>query len=212
MERTFLFILGYHEDYITRRLHLSHAGKYDEIAIITPHPLTGAYRRAYYNIEIHLSKIKLKPPKQIPVPTTNTDKAIEIIAEETMKLPEPIILDLTGGDRVLTTLTLLTLLLTRRQIEIYIQPETGEPWEIKIPRQVITLIYNPLSPEKQNILKTITTNPGTTIQELATIHHKTPNTIKTYITQLKKLELVIQKGRKATLYPTKWAKIITKTK
>ncbi len=212
MERTFLFILGYHEDYITRRLHLSHASRSDEVALITPYPLTGALKRAYYNIEIHLSKIKLKPPKQIPVPTTNTDKAIEIIAEETRKLPEPIILDLTGGDRLLSTLTLLTLLLTRRQVELYIQPETGEPWEIKIPKQVITLIYNPLSPEKQNILKTITQNPGITIQELAQIHNKTTNTIRIYITQLKRLELVIQKGRKASIYPTKWAKIITKTK
>lgn len=207
--RTFLFILGYHEDYITRRLHRNHATKLDTIALITPSPLTGAVRRAYLNLEAYLSRIGLDPPKLIQVPQTNIDETITTITRELRKLPQPIILDLTGGNRLLATITLLILLATRKQVEIYIQPETEETWEIRIPHQIIKLIHNPLTEEKKKILKTIIENPGITIEELAKTHNKTPKTMKNYINQLKRNELIIQKGRKAAIYPTQWAKLIT---
>lgn len=206
--RTFLFILGYHEDYIIRRLHRSHATRLDAVVLISPAPLTGALKRAYLNLEAYLSKIGLNQPKLIQVPQTNIDETITTITRELRKQPQPIILDLTGGNRLLATITLLILLATKKQVEIYIQPETGEPWEIRIPHQIIKLIHNPLTEEKKKILQTIIENPGITIEELAKTHNKTPKTMKNYINQLKRNELIIQKGRKAAVYPTQWAKLI----
>jgi len=206
--RTFLFILGYHEDYIIRRLHRSHATRLDAIVLISPSPLAGALKRAYLNLEAYLSKIGLNQPKLIQVPQTNIDETITTITRELRKQPQPIILDLTGGNRLLATITLLILLATKKQVEIYIQPETEEPWEIRIPHQIIKLIHNPLTEEKKKILQTIIENPGITIEELAKTHNKTPKTMKNYINQLKRNELIIQKGRKAAVYPTQWAKLI----
>lgn len=206
--RTFLFILGYHEDYIIRRLHRNHASRPDTIALISQTPLTGALRRSYLNLEAYLVKIGLGSPKLIQVRLTDMDEVIPAISRELGKLPQPIILDLTGGDRLLATITLLVLLAARRQVEIYVQPETGEPLEVRIPHQIIKLTYNPLTEEKKKILQTIIENPGITVEELARIHSKTWKTMKNYVNQLKRNELVVQKGRRATLYPTQWARIV----
>ncbi len=157
-------------------------------------------------------KLNLPQPQVHEINLEDTAQALTQLTTTIASQHPPIITDLTGGPKTLAILTLLALIITRKPADIYIQPTPENPTTTHIPRQIIELIHNPLTPEKQRILQTIIENPGTTIQELAQQHQKTPKTIKNYTTLLKHYNLVTQKGRKAALYPTKWAKIATHIK
>ena len=212
LKRTFIFTLSYHEDHILRRIHENRATRNDQIIIIAPQNPTPPTRVAIENLKAYTMKLGLPQPQVNHVNLEDTAQALAQITEIIASQTPPIIADLTGGPKTLSLLTLLAIIITRKPADIHIQPTPENPAPTHIPRQIIELINHPIPPEKQKILKTIIENPGTTIQELAQQHQKTPKTIKNYTTLLKHYNLVIQKGRKAALYPTKWAKIATHIK
>ncbi len=211
-KRTFIITLGYHEDYILRRIHENHATPNDTIIILAPQNPQPLTQTAIENLKAYTKKLQLPPPQITKINTEDTALALTQLTQTIAKQTPPIIIDLTGGPKTLAILTLLATIITRKPATIHIQPTPENPAPTHIPQEIIELTHNPLTHEKQRILQTIIENPGITIQELAQQHQKTPKTIKNYTTLLKRYHLVIQKGRKAALYPTKWAKIATQIK
>jgi len=205
---TFIFTLGFHEDHIVRRLHQSSATIDDEILVFTAKPAQGAVKRAYEGLIGYTRSVRLRYPKLVEVPLESTPEALKIIIEALGDKQEPFIVDLSGGMRAIGILVLTALLIMKVKADIYIQPEAGEVNEVKIPKELFEYLEKPLTIEEQNILREIVMNPGITIEELATKQRKSPRTIRNTLTRLRKL-LIIQKGRKAGLYPTKWTQIIT---
>ena len=142
------------------------------------------------------------------MPLESTPEALKTIIEALGDKQEPFIVDLSGGMRAIGILVLTALLIMKVKADIYIQPEAGEVNEVKIPKELFEYLEKPLTIEEQNILREIVMNPGITIEELAIKQRKSPRTIRNTLTRLRKL-LIIQKGRKAGLYPTKWTQILT---
>jgi len=68
-----------------------------------------------------------------------------------------------------------------------------------------------LPEEKRKILEEIARNPGITIPQLARALAKSEKTITNHLTELKKLNLVITRGKTNNLYTTKLGNLITKT-
>ncbi|GAY25378.1 CRISPR locus-related DNA-binding protein [Desulfurococcaceae archaeon AG1] len=67
-----------------------------------------------------------------------------------------------------------------------------------------------LTEEKRRILETIVRNPGITPPQLARIMRKSEKTIANHITELKKQNLVITRGKTNNIHPTKLGTIIAK--
>ncbi len=206
--RSFIFTLGFHEDYIERRLHESSATREDEIILFTAKPAIGGVLRAYESLKARAHSIGLRKPKLVELDCQDMAEAILQARKTIHQLPEPIIADLSGGMRVTIITVYTALLLENKKFKLYIQPEGSMELHINIPSQIIELIRNPLTQEKKKTLKTIMENPGITVREIAETLGKKEKTILNHLTELKKKQLVKIKGRSRGLYPTKWAKTI----
>ncbi len=200
--------MGFHEDHIVRRLHQSSASVDDDIIVFTVKPIQGAVKRAFEGLVGYTRSVRLKYPELVEVPLASTPEALKIIVDVLSGKQEPFIVDLSGGMRALGVLVLTALLVMNIKADIYVQPEAGDVNEVKIPKELFEYLEKPLTIEEQSILREIIMNPGITIEELAARQGKSVRTIRNSLTRLRKL-LVVQKGRKAGLYPTKWTQILT---
>lgn len=206
--KSFVFTLGFHEDFIERRLHTSHAVEGDAIRVFTCKPLAPATRRAYESLRARAYSIGVGEPELIPLECIDPAEALYTARLAIRELPEPIIADLSGGMRIAVLVVYTALLLERKQFDLYIQPE---PWgqETLIPHQITQLIWSPLAPEEQRLLETITALGKTTIKQLAEIMNRKEKTIANKLAKLRKHMLITKRGRTPTIQPTKWAKTIT---
>ena len=208
--RTFVFTLGFHEDHVIRRLHAHNALREDHIVVFTVRPVATAVKRAFDGLKGFTSRAGLRDPELIELPL-NTPDAIYTIINTLRDRPRPFIVDLSGGMRVLAVYVMTALLLMKEDADIYLQPETGTITETVIPKELFEFMRSPLTPTEIEVLKEISNNPGITISELAKATSKSEKTIRNMLARLRKL-LVVQKGRRAGLYPTKWVKTLTPIK
>ncbi len=211
--RSYVFTLGFHEDYIERRLHQTSAKPDDVVVLFTGKPAIGGVKRAFESLRARSLSIGLPEPKLIELEYEEPSKALYQAKQVINALPEPIIADLSGGMRVIVIIVYTALLLEGKHFELYMQPEGSMHMHLHIPRGIIHCIRNPLSKEKMEILKIIMENPGITVKELAQTVGRKEKTIINHMIELKKLNLVVQKGKLAGLYPTQWTPtIIPETK
>ena len=206
--KSYVFTLGFHEDYIERRLYQTKAQPEDTIVLFSGKPIVGGVRRAYESLKARNLSIGLPEPKLIELEYEEPSKALQQARQVISGLKEPIIADLSGGMRVIVIIVYTALLLERKHFELYIQPEGSMHLHLHIPKEIIQCIKHTLSKEKQEILKTIMKHPGITTKELAQTLKKKEKTIINHIVELKKLNLVAQKGKLAGIYPTKWTPVI----
>jgi CRISPR locus-related DNA-binding protein len=206
--RSFVFTLGFHEDHVVRRLHMHNALSEDVIVLFTVGPVVPAVRRAFEGVRGYALRTGLSEPRLVEVPL-DPPNAIYVIMSTLEDLPRPLIIDISGGMRVLGVLILISLLLIGWEgVDIYLQPEGGDVREVHIPRELFEFMRYPLSDSELEIVKAVSESPGITIEELARVMGRSEKTIRNSIVRLKKL-LIVQKGRYAGLYPTKWVKVIT---
>jgi len=207
--KSYVFTLGFHEDYIERRLYMTKASREDVIVLFTCKPAVGAVIRAYEGLKLRTTSLGISQPLLVEISCDNPAEAISEARKIIRELPEPIIADLSGGMRIAVILIYTALLLENKEFELKMQSESEPAIEAEIPYPIIKLIKNPLSREKQEILAEIMKNPGITAKELALKLGKKEKTILNHIAELKKHQLVVQKGKYSGLYPTKWTKIAT---
>ena len=205
--KSYVFTLGFHEDFAERRLYVTKANRKDVIVLFTCKPAVGAVLRAYEGLKLRITSLGLKTPKLVEINCENPAEAISEARKIIRQLPEPIIADLSGGMRIAVILVYTALLMENKVFELKMQSESEPAIHMEIPYPILKLIKNPLSKEKQQIILETMRNPGITVKELAEKLGKKEKTIANHIAELKKHQLVVQKGRYSGIYPTKWAKI-----
>lgn len=52
-------------------------------------------------------------------------------------LEEPVVVDLSGGMRIICALTPLALLISRKRFELYVESESGEAGELYVPPELL---------------------------------------------------------------------------
>ena len=206
--KTYMFPIGFHEDFIFRRLHKTKALPEDKIMIYTCKPAVGGVKRALENLKAHLIGMGLGEPEIIELECFDIPSSIYKVRTTLPQDTEEIILDLSGGMRILDIILYTALILERRTFTTYFQPESGEPLEAKIPKYITPHLWTQLTPEEKQILETIQENPGITIQELAEKLGRKTKTIQNQLTKLRRKGLITKKGRNPNIYPAPWAKTI----
>ncbi|MEM1681097.1 MAG: CRISPR-associated CARF protein Csa3 [Sulfolobales archaeon] len=205
--RSFIFTLGFHEDHVIRRLHIHNALPEDFIVLFTVSPISPSVRRAFEGVRSYTLRTGLREPKLVEVPMNSPD-GIFTVVNSLRDVPRPLVVDVSGGMRFLGLFILISLLFMAEDVDIYLQPEGGEVQEIYIPKELFEFMRRPLSNNELEILNVVSEHPGITIEELARSIGKSEKTVRNSIVRLRKL-LVVQKGRYAGLYPTKWVKVVT---
>jgi len=207
--KSYVFTLGFHEDFVERRLYMSRAGREDTIVLFTCKPAVGAVIRAYEGLKLRTSSLGLSTPKLVEISCENPAEAISEARKIIRELPEPIISDLSGGMRLAVIIVYTALLMENKAFELKMQSESEPPIQMEIPYPILKLLKTPLSKEKKQIILEIMKTPGITVKELAEKLGKKEKTIANHIAELKKHQLVVQKGKYSGIYPTKWTKIAT---
>jgi len=188
---------------------MSRASREDTIVLFTCKPAVGAVIRAYEGLKLRTSSLGLSTPKLVEISCENPAEAISEARKIIKELPEPIIADLSGGMRLAVIIVYTALLMENKAFELKMQSESEPPIQMEIPYPILKLLKTPLSKEKKQIILEIMKTPGITVKELAEKLGKKEKTIANHIAELKKHQLVVQKGKYSGIYPTKWAKIAT---
>lgn len=205
--RSFVFTLGFHEDHVIRRLHSHNALSEDVIVLFTVSPISPAVRRAFEGVRGYALRTGLSEPKLVEVPLNPPDGIFTIMGF-LRSIPKPFIVDLSGGMRALGVFVIVSLMLMGEDVDLYLQPEGGEVGEVHVPRELFEFMRRPLSDAELEVLRVICKSPGVTVEELAEFTGKSEKTVRNLLIRLRKL-LIVQRGRYAGLYPTKWVKVVT---
>ncbi|MBD3193047.1 MAG: CRISPR locus-related DNA-binding protein [Candidatus Heimdallarchaeota archaeon] len=191
----FIFTLGFDEKFIIRFLLRHHLSKSDEVVIICPDDyLTNEKaKNAYNSVKKILQSWITK--EQIAILTLNPDddsaKNIRIVQSYfNRKNPNKIIVSLSGGMRIIITLTLLALLQLQKIVPIQLEIDfenlssyTAMPLEI---------INVPYSSRVYEILLLIHRNPSISIRKIAERLGLSPATISREVKDMKKRHLIKQ--------------------
>lgn len=209
-----LATLGFHEHFALRRLSSLGAGRGDYIAAVTVKPPASAVMAAWESLRGLAARLGVTPLGLLEVDPRDFEGAVTEVIEWADSLAREvgaqyIVIEATGGARILTAAALLAAisLAKRYRVDYYIQSDTGEAWQVRIPGDLIGVITTPISQEKARILQTIIQRPGSTTHEIAEATGMHPKTVMNHVSKLKKQKLVIQKGRGRGLYPTSRAKL-----
>jgi CRISPR-associated protein Csa3 len=210
---TYIFTLGYHEDYIIRRLHMNKADASDKIYVVTVKPLTGTSLKAFDNLEAYCMRLGLQKPVLVEIDVRSEGREFLDLLDELIDVvlyaEEPLVIDVSGGMRILGLTLYTAALVTGKRAVLYISPE-NEPIEYRIDLEEIKTLATELTEEKKQVIEAVLRNPGTTIPEIAKELNKSEKTITNHINTLKKQRLVAAKGKRNNLYLTKLGKIKTK--
>ncbi len=208
---SFIFTLGFHEDYILRRLALEKAQPGSRIVVITTKPVVKTTTIAFQNLAAYCTRVGLPEPQLVEITPASFPEMLLAISEIIDSLEEPLIADLSGGMRILVITIYTAIITSKKKYKIYIVPETQETsTQIEIESIHIEALTKELPEEKIKILETIARNPGITIAQLARITGKSEKTIVNHLTELKKLNLTIARGKTNNLYPTKLGELIAR--
>lgn len=210
MGKTYIFTLGFHEDFIIRRLHQTAASKDDTILIFTASPAVASVKKAYQNLVAYTATMNLSEPILVELKLDDFYGMVSQILEWINQAQQPIIADLSGGMRMIGITVYTSLLIHGHRAKIYIADETGEAREISTETSQIRTLLQGLSEEKLNIVKLAVQNPGITTAEAARQLGKSEKTIQNHLAELKKNAILTQKGKARSIYPTKIAEVIVK--
>ncbi len=214
MARLFIFPIGYHEDFILRRLAKCGASGDDRVFVITCKPYSLGTRSAFENLKARMLDLGYGTPLLIGLECSSPwDSILELenILSDRDGVEE-VIVDLSGGMRILSIYILFTLYLLRINFNLYVQPESGLFEEVLIPNRIINLLFNPLTDVEKKVLEIITNNPGITIKELSITLGKKEKTIANIVSRLRNRGLVMKKTKAQHIHPTPWAKIIVSSR
>ncbi|MEB3862039.1 MAG: CRISPR-associated CARF protein Csa3 [Desulfurococcales archaeon] len=215
-ERLFVATLGFNETYLVNTLHKYGASRGDGVLIITLNPLVGGVRKALNNLNGISQVMGFTMHGVVEVERESPASSIVGIIERVSEVSENhgykrIIADLTGGPRiaVVSTMTALLLLPPGLSVEVRVQDETGGEGDLRLSIETLRVALRGLG-EKGKVLAYIVSNPGSMPGSIAESLGLSPKTVANYITSLKKMGLVIQKGRGRGVYPTEWGIMLSR--
>jgi len=205
--RSFVFTLGFHEDFILRRLTKKAARPDERILVVTASPVAGGVLSAFESLREQCRRLGFCEPELLTLDLSDEAGALLRLISRLRGLEEPIVADLSGGMRVVVVLTLLALLLSGRRFELYVLPEGGEGAELHIPAGVARALAG-LSREKLEILREIAARPGASVEYVAKRLGRSPKTVRNHLSELKAMGLVVSRGRGAPLELTRWGRVL----
>jgi len=215
-ERLFTATLGFNETYLVNTLHKYGASRGDGVLIVTLNPVVGGVRKALGNLNGIAQVMGFTMHGVVNVERDSPADSIAGIIEKITETVEGygykrVIADLTGGLRIaiVATLTALLLLPGNIGVEVRVQDETGGEGDLRLDIEMLRAALKGLG-EKGRVLAYIASNPGATPGGIAEVLGLSPKTVANYITQLKRMSLVIQKGRGRGVYPTDWGMILSR--
>lgn len=205
--RLFIFPLGFHEDFAMRTLNQFSASNEDKIIVITLSPIVKATKSAFTSLLLNTQRIGISDTNLIEIDSTDFSKVVMKIIKAFNSLnikPEQIIIDPSGGLRIFDLALFFTgILLSLKGFKstLVIQPESAnyEPTSIDL-RDLLNILR--LDESYMEIIKQINENDGSTIEELSSKLNVADKTIRNKISELKKLNIVMQKGRGQGIYLT----------
>ncbi len=213
-ERLFVATLGFNETYIVNTLHRYGASRGDGLLVVTLSPIVGGVRKALNNLNGIASVMGFTIHGVIEVDRGDAASSITSIIERLQDTVEKngykqVIADLTGGPRIVVVSTLIALIASSNslRIEVRVQDETGGEGDLRFNMDLLRAVLTGLG-EKGRILAYVASNPGASPGEIAEALGLAPKTVLNYLTYLKKLGLVAQKGRGRGVYPTEWGLLL----
>ncbi|MEM1848705.1 MAG: CRISPR-associated CARF protein Csa3 [Thermofilaceae archaeon] len=205
--RSFVFTLGFHEDFILQRLSRKAAQPGERVLVLTASPVVGGVRSAFNSLVEQCGRLGLGAPELVALDLTDEAWALAELINRLRGLEEPIVADLSGGMRALCVLALLALLLSGRRFELYVVAEGGEAGELHLPAGVARALSS-LSREKVEILREIARSPGVSVEVLARRLGRSLKTVRNHLSELKSMGLVSSRGRGAPLELTRWGLVL----
>ncbi|MCX8181385.1 MAG: CRISPR-associated CARF protein Csa3 [Thermofilaceae archaeon] len=205
--RFFVFTLGFHEDFVIRRLSRKAAQPGDGLLVVTASPVVGGVQSAYESLKDYCRRVGLSEPELLALDLSDEAKAFHVLLSRLGRVVEPVVADLSGGMRAVCVLTLLALLISGKKFELYVSAEGGESVELYVPAGV-TKSFTSLSSEKLNLLREIARSPGISSEALARRLRKSLKTVRNHLWELKAMGLVSAHGRGAPLTLTKWGLVL----
>jgi CRISPR-associated protein Csa3 len=204
--RSFVFTLGFHEDFAIRRLTSKAAQKGEPILVFTAKPAVGAVQKAYNSLREFCRRVGLEEPSLTELDLSDGPRALVEARNLMGQLPGLLVVDVSGGVRALVVVTMLALLALGRDYELYAASETGTGFELHLPAGVAKALSR-LSEEKRLILAELAKSPGLTVEGLAKRLKRAPKTVRNHVAELKKAGLVAARGR-GELELTSWGRAV----
>jgi CRISPR-associated protein Csa3 len=205
--RLFVFPIGFHEDFAIRTLNKFSASKEDKIIAITLSPAVNATKNAFNSLTLNAQRIGISDINLIEIDSTDFSKVVMTIVKKFNELnikPEQIIIDTSGGLRIFDLALFFSgflLSLKGFKSTLIIQPESAnyETTSLDL-RELLNILR--LDVSSIEIINQIDVNEGSTIEELSGKLNVADKTIRNKISELKKLNLIMQKGRGQGIYLT----------
>jgi len=204
--RSFLFTLGFHEDFIIRRLSFCSARRGEDIYVFVNKPVVGGVVKAFDSLSFYCRRIGLSIPRMIELDLSDPANALIYACKVISKIPTPVVVELGGGMRSLVILVFLAVLNSCRDFELYVSVEGTEDIEIHFPRG-FTKALKGLSFEKRMILSTMHRFGRIRVEDLARVLGKPVKTVRNHLSELKRMGLVVSSGKGAPLRLTRWGEI-----
>ncbi len=201
--RTFVFTLGFHEDYIMRRLSGKSAQRGERILVFTVKPVIQSVRNAFRSLEGFCERVGFERPELVELDLQDTAAAVSAALRVISGVDGLVVADLGGGMRPLGVVVFLALLASKVDFELYVSGEGSDVLEIYVPRGVLRALRG-LSEEKLEILRIIGESPGTSVTGIAERLKRNVKTIRNHLSELKSMGLVASRGRGAPLTLTGW--------
>ncbi|WP_292319028.1 CRISPR-associated CARF protein Csa3 [Caldisphaera sp.] len=205
--RLFIFPIGFHEDFAIRTLNKFSASKEDKIIAITLSPAVNATKNAFNSLSLNAQRIGISDINLIEIDSTDFSKVVMTIIKKFNELniiPEQIIIDTSGGLRIFDLALFFSgflLSLKGFKSTLIIQPESANYETTSLDLRDLLNILR-LDASSIEIINQVDVNEGSTIEELSAKLNVADKTIRNKISELKKLNLIMQKGRGQGIYLT----------
>ncbi|WP_016731902.1 CRISPR-associated CARF protein Csa3 [Saccharolobus islandicus] len=193
--KSYFVTMGFNETFLLRLLNETSAQKEDNLVIVVPSPIISGTRTAIDSLRAQTSRLNYPLPKVYEIDITDFNTALSKILDILLPLPEPIISDLTMGMRMINTLLLLGIIVSRKKFTVYVRDEGGGSKVISFNDKAIMALMRDYSREEMKLLNVLFETKGTGVAELAKMLDKSEKTLINKVAELKKFGILIQKGK-----------------
>jgi len=215
--RLFVFTMGFHWDFAMKRLTSSHAGSEDEVAVFTAKPPAPAAVNAYSSLRQTVERYV--GARVHGLYEVDLDGGLERASLGVLKALSGllsgcrlrrVVADLTGGSRGIYQSVFLSLTLLRGvDVEVYVQSDTSDAWELAVPSSVMQLLGVNLARDLEETLKALAAAGGSMEQyELAQALGLSVKTVANRFYRLRSLGLAARRGRAGRIHLTGWGRLI----
>ena len=213
--RLFIFTLGFHENFALRRLSTEGAGRGDVVEVFTTSPAASGVIRAYESLKQMASRfmeVEVLGLREVDL-ASGLPRASLTVLEHLEPLVASgrtrVIADLSGGSRGVGYAVHLALSLVRGlEVDVYLQSDTSDAWELHLPTTVSSLISARLPGDVEDMLITVLESEGATVDELARLTGLAAKTISNRLSRLQKMGLAVRRGRRRGVYLTEWGRLL----